>query len=564
MDPLHISYRFSIPGATPPPGNKQGYISAKRWSGILANAWFLAALAVAAVSVWAHMLIGLNNDHLTLTDQTRRMLAGQIPYVDYTDIGPPLIHLIYALPVTLAEHTGLPLYVALYGFTFAAIALALFTSERLLKYSGVVTLTRRTIIATLAIALLTVSFIHQVFADREHLMLVLATPWFILYSPWVRRESVPLFWRLPAAAMAAVGFVIKPYFYVFYIATIAFELYRKRSLSTFGALLRQPEHYIVCGFALAYIAAIFIFFHTYITTIMPVGLETYGAISWAWDDKMSVIKNDLITGYALTGFLALLVVWLWVPGFYDTIITYVLFLMLASIGSYVLNGGWYYTQYPFMVLAFALMVATGGKLIQACTYKNQRIALIVICALLAAGLYHYYADPIIDRAKSDIAVQRDRGHPLENPEIQVAAATKLDTHFTGHPRFIFLSTNFWSVNLRKTGTPRDNVGRFDYLWPLPGIVAMDNHPDKKKTQDWLTRYMGESVADDLNRHMPDMVIVDISPYQRALPTSYKILGFFNRNPQFVTAWRHYRLVDTINACNKDTEADCAYEVYYRN
>jgi len=64
--------------------------------------WLLLAVVACAISVWAHLQIGMDNDHLVLMEQAKKLLAGAVPYIDYTDVSPPLIHMIYMLPILLA------------------------------------------------------------------------------------------------------------------------------------------------------------------------------------------------------------------------------------------------------------------------------------------------------------------------------------------------------------------------------------------------------------------------------------------------------------------------------
>jgi hypothetical protein len=106
------------------PGNPlmQWLKSPRRWPGPIAIAWCAAALLLAIGSVWGHMQIGMNNDHAVLMDSARKLLAGAIPYVDYTDVSPPLIHLIYTIPIAMAKLLGITTDTALNAYTIAAIA----------------------------------------------------------------------------------------------------------------------------------------------------------------------------------------------------------------------------------------------------------------------------------------------------------------------------------------------------------------------------------------------------------------------------------------------------------
>lgn len=561
-DEFSLSYRYTIQptAAQAAPASPIGAADRGRWSYFAAGAWLGLATIGIILSLWGHLLIGLNNDHLTLMDQTRKLLAGARPYVDFTDVSPPLIHMLFMAPVWLSNALGVKLYLALYAFVYAAIALGALTSWKIMLYSGAGRMQRWLVVTTIALALLGTSFIHQVFGDREHLMMVLISPWLVLYSPLAQRERVPIRWRMAAAAMAAVGFAIKPYFYIFYAVTSLFELLSGRTLRE---ILRQHEHHIVWAFGLTYTAVVVLFFRAYITSMLPIGLQTYAAISWPWESKMSMITEEMFGGYGITGLAAVVLLWIFAPRFYDPVLTYVLLLLLAGLGDYVLNGGWYYTQYPFIAMALVLAVAAGARLVLACSQKRQPLMLIAVCALMAGGLAMYYVIPAAWRADWDIRLQRERGHTLSTIEQPAEVRKRVEAHLDSHPRFMFLSTNYWSVNLLKEGTPRTNVSRFDYLWPLPGIVALQTQPNTRSRQESLMRWLVGGLVEDITRHAPDMVIIDVSTEQRSLPNSYDLMEMLNTYPDFTRAFAKYRLADIIDKCNPQQKENCAYRVYYR-
>jgi hypothetical protein len=522
--------------------------------------WLGLALALCAVSIYGHMLIGLDSDTLMLTHQADLWLHGAVPYVDYTDVDPPLCHLIFIPAVLLAKVTDMPLYVALAVFTSVLVLLVLMLVETMLRYSGVAQRRRLVVASALGLALLTVSFINQAFGDREHLLVTLMTPFLVLYSPLAERGAIPKRLRMLAAVMAGIGFAIKPYSYGFYLAAVGSALMFGRPLR---ALLREPEHYVIAGIAVLYLVCVWLFFREYLVQVLPVGLETYRVFSWQWPDKLGAIEKDMLGGYGLTGILAAMTLWFWVPAHYERGIVYIVLLMVAGIVSYAASGGWYYAQYPFMAMAFVLAVAAGGKLVWEGTERKQLFTTLVLSALVAGGLGYYYGQPVAWRSYWDMTQQAQRGQPLSNLLPNGRAMARINAHLRSHPAFLLLSLDLWGANLLREGSDREPLGRFDYLWPLPGILQLENHPEKRKVYDSLVDYLTRSVAEDLQRHTPQMVIVDVSPYKRLLPLSYDMLAFFNKDPRFAAQWEQYNLADKLNSCTPDAQAMCAYEFYYR-
>lgn len=513
--------------------------------------WLALACLISLWSLWAHFQIGLNNDHLVLMHQAKKLLAGAQPYVDYADVSPPLIHLLYIVPILLSRVLGAPLDSMLYLLVDALIFVGVGLSDAILKYSGAGRIFRAVAASALALALLFMSFIHQPFADREHIMLVLITPWLVLFSPYANKNAIPPRLRFAAAVMAAVGFAIKPYFYVFYLATIVGQNPR--------LLLRQREHQIVLGFGAVYTLIVLLFFREYVWGVVPLAMHTYAAIAWPWGSKWNVVTGELFS-YVLPSLIAMGFLWFIEPRAPRRGMGYLCLLLLAAVLSYLVNGGWYYTQYPFIAVALVWLVLVGARLAEACRHAA---VLLLDVLIVGAVFYAIFATPALSRAGWDIAVQRERGHPIENIEIHPPARAKIDAALDAHPRYIYLGTSVFSVNLLKANTPRDEVGRFDILWPLPGLLALGQDASQQATYAKYRDYFTGALAADLARHAPDMVINDVSPVQRGLPLSYNALGLLKQDARFAGEWQNYRLSEVFDTCSDKVRANCAYEIYLR-
>lgn len=530
---------------------------------ILLNIWIKCAWIIILASAIGQLAIGFNNDHSTLIYQAEQMLNGAKLYVDYTDVAPPIIHHLYMLPILLSEMSGLETYTALKLLTLLAITGSMLACAVIMKHSTIAVPYRKLLLASIGLALLSVSFIHQLYADREHLMIVLSMPFMLLYAPVTHRAHVPRALRILVACMAAVGFSIKPYFYVFYAAVMGYVVWKEQSLRR---LYRDVENQIILGWALACFVGIYVFFSAYPLEILPLGRATYAAISWGWGSKLSVMQSELIGSYGLVAIMG--TVWLFFINQYKLPrwLGYCWFLLGGGIMSYVFNGGWRYTQYPFMVMALITMSLVIAAIVDHYGLKKRTIA---TGGRIALGLFLYsfvtvYALPAWNRANTDISFQSRYGHPLESQALSQPITDKLNPHFDSHPKFVLLSTNFWGVNMATQGEGRQHVGRFDYLWMLPGLLEMKNQPKRPRNYTKLFKYTAGSIADDLNRHTPDMVIVDTSPAQRSLPAHYDILGYFQRDADFAESFSHYTLAEAINLCGTEGAPDnCAYHVYYR-
>ncbi len=530
----------------------------------LIRLWILAVVGIGLISAWQHLALGMNNDHQALMQMAKKFLSGKKLYVDYIDLTPPLIYLMYTLPLSFSTLTGLPVYLALNIFTLILILASLGLSVRIMCDSGASSEKIWLGLGTLTFALLGASFMMQIYADREHLILVFAAPFLLLYSPFIRREAVARKWRIAAAVMAAIGFAIKPYYYVFYAAALLFDLWQQRD---WKAVARAIEHRIIVGVAIVYALFVCLFFTEYVRVIVPVAWATYGTLGRSLESKLDFITDVLLRIYALPGLLGMGLLWSIAPARIDRGLAYCSLLLLAAVFSYGLNAGWGYTQYPFIALALVFYIVLAVYAVKCCdmiappVWRDIGRMLVATCGATLAIVV--FAFPAYERAVYDLRQQHNFGRPLEVQSVAEPTLGRLEKHLAVRPRYLLLSTDLWSFYLQKEGTPREAVGRFIYLWALPDLVKRDMTGDRSPLYGTLVDYVAGSLASDIISGTPDLAIVDISPVKRALPVNYPILGFLLRHVRFAEAWQHYELAERFSDCKDRLQTLCAFEVYYR-
>lgn len=522
-------------------------VSQLAWCWVTVSAVFSAAAAV------VHLFIELSHDTYTLTYQTQKMLAGMEPYVDFSDTNPPLVHLLYAVPVALAQWSGWPVYPFLNGLALLAVIVALLLSDRLLRDSRSTRLTRAMVASTLAFALLVLSFIHQVFADREHLIMVLIAPWLLLYSPLVEREAVPRRWRIAAAALAGIGFALKPYAYVIYVAVVGFVVCFERPLRR---VVCEVEHYIIAAVALLYFAVIFVFFHAYLSIILPLAWQTYDAYRWSLQTRSDVITL-LLCSYVL--FAAVL--WKGAPGFWNRTISYLFVMLLGAMGAFLLSSGWYYTRYLFIAVGWVLTIAAAQRLsgVWSSFSVYRQLCLSVPLLAMVYGMGYHFLLPTYRRVLWDSYSQIIYGFPSQARRLSKPTMDKFSAYLDTHPRYLLLTTNIFDTTLLKEGTARESVGRFNHLWMLPGIIRTQNPSSYLALHTEVAGYL----AENLEKQRPDTVIIDVSPDRFRLPQDYDILQFFQSDEKFARAWAMYDWAGTIDDCKPLRQRYCAYTIYYR-
>jgi len=407
-----IPYRYTLkPGASaqPPlaassPEQPKALISGHREMNWLAYGWMILAIIISVFSLWAHLQIGLNNDQLIVMHEVSKRVAGDMATAGYTYANLLLLPILYTAPFLLSKAMGTPLHVCLYVGVYEGIALTLLLCESIVRNSNVSRNGRIIIVSSIAVALLGASFVYPLFADRDHLLLVMAAPWFLLYSPLAKRETIPYITRMVIAAMAAIAFAIAPYFYVFYLATLVFTLCRH----PWREVIRQPEQHIVWKFALLYLIVLFSCFPHDVLTTLPLALQTYAA-AWDWNSRWVIIDHELLSKFILPGFTATLVLLFAFPKTLDLTMAYMYVLLLAALASYALSSNGYYAQYPFIALSLVLGIAAMSKLVQAVSpipFSVLRWACMLLAIIaVGGGLSYYFGIPIKERVAVDLKAQ---------------------------------------------------------------------------------------------------------------------------------------------------------------
>ncbi len=511
------------------------------WHRTAINIWLAASSAALIASFVAHLLIGLDTDHIDIMDQVARLASGGEPYIAYADINPPLIHLLYLIPYTLSQHTFLPLSNALWFCIYALAALSLTCCRHLLGNHA--PRIRWAIICAIAVPLIIISFLHQAFGDRDHLMLIFITPWLLLNSPLVTPDSTPRRWRHTAAILAAMGIALKPYFLIFYAATCVTQ-------RPFWQQFRQREHHLIWATIACYAGLILLAFPQYLTESLPLSLNTYHDNAWTPTMRIAAAKETLIAGFWP--------IWLGVALSYifrrpNRTTTYLLVLTITGLLSYLLNAGWYYTQYPFYAFAFALAFSACAQLLRP---GRQAFICLLCAAFLAFRATQLILIPAYDRALLDIAFMREYKRPAAMMLAEPTALAQINARIGDNSHYLFLGTNLRALSFKTAN--RVSVGRYDHLWPITSLVRLRSEDQATYKNIWPIFIGG--ITQDILQQKPDHIIVDVSPQQMPLQDDFNIMAFLMTEPSFAQAMQAYAAPVRISTC-PGSAATCAFDIY---
>lgn len=509
----------------------------------------LATIVVA--SIIGHNMIGLNHDHLSLMHSTMALLDGKTPYESYADINPPLIHLIYALPTLISTITQIPAYIALNLWITALILLSLTCSFKLLGKHHT-TYAKAIITLCLATALTLIAFHHQVFADRDHIFFTCITPWLLLNSPLCDDKTAPKAWRYLAAFMAAIAMALKPHFMLLYPLLILFQAHH----TPIKQQLRQTEHNIIWFCAGAYLCVIGIFFRNYLSEQFLLIFYTYPYYSWPDASKLATLKHLF---FQLWPTLILFAAAFCFCKNNKRLLAYTLLLQVSGITIYWLNAGWYYTQYTLLA-ANTLMIAASGYVIIAQLSKRNTLKIITYTTL-AALFFITHAQAAYTRAISDIHSQKTKNHPINFTHIRASANAELIKYIPKNAKIMFLSTHVRSLSVVQQNPTYTALGRYDHLWPLPGLTKLENTLSNKHLYTTLQKRFSRGITADIMNGEPDYIIIETSPRQPPLADNYNIVKYLRQYHPFTVVMSRYKNFHIIDTCGKHNKIACAFKLF---
>lgn len=442
-----------------------------------------------------------------------RLLDGAQLYEDIVEINPPL-GLWLSLPVAATARTiGVNAGTLAQAVLLALTALSLGLSSRFIAGATDISDAARHFILILMAALML--FLPAAdFGQREHLVILLATPWVLLRWNRLFDGEAPWMLALWVGLLAGFGLWLKAHFIFTAIALEVTILFATRDLRT----VLRIENQAILAVGAAYLAAIWLIWPA--ATLARISFLGSRAFVPFYELGFDGLAAGLVLPLALAAVVlasaSLLSERLLV------LRTVLLVVAMTFVGTYVLQAGYRYQSLPAV---FFLSLAAGLGLARAVAgdvaFKNPRGLISAFGAAIAILAAFAGFSPL------QIAPHRgeifERAIAREAPEartIFIASTRRSDAFPLVLDHGLLLAS------------------RYPSQWFSPFLAAKldaDGRPD-----DYLARQILASVVSDLVEFQPDIVFVDEDTTRtdrRRAPLDY--VAFWGNDERFRGFWKAY-------------------------
>ena len=189
----------------------------------------LCASVLSLIAVVSLSLIPLNHDAALFLQCAQLLLKGNVPYVDYVELNPPLAHYLHVVPVIMADILGISLPAV---FQFLITLLVLWSAFQLfsvLRVTGLISSSGgRLLLAAGWVLFSLFVYASGSYGQREHLFILACIPWLFCREARYRGIGIsgPLAWGI--GIFAAVTALLKPHFLLIIILAELWMVIRTR------------------------------------------------------------------------------------------------------------------------------------------------------------------------------------------------------------------------------------------------------------------------------------------------------------------------------------------------
>jgi len=515
--------------------------------------------------------IGNNPDHEGILYFSRRILNGDVFYNDIIGLNPPLIFYIYLIPSYLSKIIGTPTEYVLDLFTFALIGVSLLYCNVIMSGSESFNdkKSRSLVLAIIATGLIFFAtfgvrgnFVNVFFADRDHLLCVLALPYFLISMPLLRNAKVDNKHRIIISILAGIGFCIKPQFSIIWLVPNIFLVANEKS---FWKVFLRLENIIIYLVAIAYISLVMLFYPEYVFQILPMITDYYSNNGTDSTMRMLYILYLFVLPYFSFMYYTQNLAKNNEESPMRVNILYLFSLVMAGMALVFIGAGWpnsFYVFKLFIFFAVCLLVyefynakkSTKDVKLSKKYSKGFNISMIGVAYICFI---------------SAISIHKDVKYNLKEPPQYITKMQEYIENNAESGKFMYISSAMYPWD-STFATAEDNkkisVQRFQsyyhFMMPFYRKFLEQNEMQKvvfdkeilNDRQKYFWRFITDSTAEDVKKE-PDIIII-----QNHMD-GISVEDFFIANEMFAKEWKNYQYVEKLDFCSDDASEEDALWCY---
>lgn len=500
------------------------------------QAWIvLAASLFIGLTPWLVIQASqsITGDKAWLATCAMRVLDGWRMSDACYDTNPPLSILVYILPAAFSKYAHIPIYAGVFAQSLCLVALSAMAVGAILRRTQWLAPDQTTLLVATYILANTLAPTQHL-GEREHLIALGLFPFVLLQMAITKNLKIPARLKWPVLILGSISILIKPHFGL--IPSVIF-LHRAISQKRLSVVTDQ-DFLTLSVVTVFYLAAVFVFFHDFISVILPDILMIYISEREPWIMPVSAV---LATSMAA----AAAVSWLLFSQPQRFVAALMLIASLCVIPFAVQGKGFYYHLLPaiiFFLVGLALLIdatiAAGLQHVKELKNRNGLSCLVTLLCMI--GLVYGFAPPNAAYATHD-----DYSHS--------EVATLINSCGDNCSFYIFNDMNEMTHQLA-VYTGKTYASRFPSLWFLPVILKAEyknNHgqPSNLTTAQikFLTNKYKTMLTEDLKRYDPGILLIGRFHVIPENPGLFDFAGFFGEsNPEFKALWQNYEPAGTID------------------
>lgn len=493
---------------------------------------FFGALILALLP-WFYIQSQLifNGNILFLTQSAIHLISGEKMSEAYYDTNPPLSIIIYAVPAYLTKYGGLDISSSLviwslFFLTFSAVLLGQNTKSLPHLHPF-----HRNIIVATFIILNTIS-LCLFFGEKEFFIITALTPFVFLQMAMYEEQKVGVISKHLTLMIGAFFLMVKPHYYIVPGFMIFLRLLKQRRIST----LWDSDCVYICGFVVAYLLSLYVFFPDFLTIILPDILTLYLANPLGLDTKITVYAIFVSGGLIAASTLIKAPTYKYVNMLFASA-------ALSVLAYYIQGMGYFYHLTPFIVfmtIGGMLMIQDFISVLLGFIKIPKPISLMIAATLICSGLlYGSYA-----RHNQDETMSHQKFKTLPLTELLKRNCIKKPCSF------FMLNDNVEIIQQLSLYTAQDHASRFPVFWFMPRIVSKNEPMGVSVGKEDLFLKYSNFVAEDMRRYKPQTLLIQRLDLNDANP-NFDTIAFFKQNEKFAQEMKNYSLMGTIEIDQRD-------------